>query len=291
MIYLLLSVATGTWLAVVFKIIARKRVRADVVITINYMAGTFSAALQCLGSRQVIRRQGGGQSDWVSLLLAGALLGLFMRANLRCTEQSTKENGVGSTTFFNRIGFFPCVLATALLWRESLGPVQCAGLVLVLIALLEMVRSLQRIRIQNVTQILWLIGSTAMIEFMNRIFSRYFPAPRKPLFLLAAFLAALAASLAAAAAKRKEGLWPTREEVLLGLALGVPNSFNILLKLKSLETVAAAVVFSVFAVGTMTLSVILGVAAFREKANKRTAVSIGLAAASIVLMCWPSGSP
>ena len=284
-----LSLVTGTWLAAVFKIIGRRKVRAGVVITVNYLAGAVSTALQCLGSGEAIRRYGEEGRNGGLLLLAGALLGLFMCVNLCYTEQSTKENGVGSTTFFNRIGFFPCVLVTAVLWGETLSPAQGVGLVLVLAALLEMVRSVQAIRVKSGSRILWLIGSTAMIEFMNRIFSRYFDPLAKPIFLLAAFMAALAASLLATAKEIKGNKKPVREEVLLGLALGVPNSFNTLLKLKSLETLPAAVVFSVFSVGTMALSVIIGAAVFKEKATKRTAVSVGLAAASIVLMCWPLG--
>lgn len=107
MIYLLLSVATGTWLAVVFKIIARKRVRADVVITINYMAGTFSAALQCLGSRQVIRRQGGAKATGYPFYWQGRFLAFLCARIYAVPSKARKKTGWEARPFLTESDSFP----------------------------------------------------------------------------------------------------------------------------------------------------------------------------------------
>lgn len=284
MIYLLLLLVTGTWIAVIFKILNLKRVRAKLVICVSYMVGFVIMALNCLGMPGYVRENRAGKAALGFIVLIGMIMGLFMCINLLYTERSTETNGVGSTTFFNRIGFFPCIILTAVLWKEIPDIGQVLGLVLVIISLLEMVRSFQEVSVSRVSMILWLVGSTAMIELMNRIFSRYCEAKLKPLFLLAAFAAALAVSLGAGFREMKQGERISRKELLFGLVLGVPNSFNNFLKLKSLETLSATTVFATFAVGTMAFSIMIGAAAFGERVNKRTAAAIGMAAVSIILM-------
>lgn len=278
---LALSIATGTWIAVVFKLINRSSVRADCVICVNYVAASVLTLFSYLRSAG-FSGPPNGLGTWFPVLI-GSLLGMFMRANLMYTEKSTMANGVGSTTFFNRIGFFPCVLLTAVLWREIPTTCQCAGLILVILSMLEMLKSLQGISLNRISTILFLMGSTTSLELMNRLFSRYCVKEQKPLFLLAAFLTALAISLAVIR-KKHEGTKLTRDELLLGLALGIPNTLNNSFKLKSMETLSATTVFASFAVGTMVLSVAAGAILFHEKIRKRTWFSMLLAAISIVLV-------
>lgn len=278
---LILSVATGTWIAIVFKFINRGKVRAHMVICVNYVIAAALTALSCINSLKQAGGFGGG--SWGVAVVSGVLLGLAMRANLIYTEKSTAVNGVGSTTFFNRIGFFPCILVTAVLWREIPGAAQCVGLALVIVSMLEMVRSFGRISVSRISGILLLMGSTTALELMNRIFSRYCDQEQKPFFLLLSFLTALAVSAVVICKKGRMGRI-TRKELLLGAALGIPNTLNNSLKLKSLETLSATTVFATFAVGTMVLSTVIGALLFKEKINRRTLFATALAAVSVALV-------
>ena len=170
MIWLFLLICTGTWIATIFKFINMRHVRAGIVICINYLIGSLAAAISFFAGTNIHVSHDG---SFAAMLILSFILGIFMRTNLLVTDKSTVENGVGSTTFFNRIAFFPSVIISAVLWDGMPRPIQIAGLLLVIIAMLGMVKSMSGINVNEISLILGLIGSAAAIELCNKIFSVY----------------------------------------------------------------------------------------------------------------------
>ena len=285
MIWLFLLICTGTWIATIFKFINMRHVRAGIVICINYLIGSLAAAISFFAGTNIHVSHDG---SFAAMLILSFILGIFMRTNLLVTDKSTVENGVGSTTFFNRIAFFPSVIISAVLWDGMPQPIQIAGLLLVIIAMLGMVKSMSGINVNEISLILGLIGSAAAIELCNKIFSVYFDAELKPIFLIGVFGSAFVTALAAILHGDGEPRGTiTTEEIIFGALLGIPNVLNNYFKLQSLEILPSAVVMASFAVGTMVLSAIIGVALFKEKINSLRLGAIILAVLSIVMINLP----
>ena len=108
------------------------------------------------------------------------MLGFFMIMNLRFTKRSTDCNGLNSTTFFCRIGFLPCLLLSALIWREIPSLKQLIGIILLVFGMIEMLKSMGCIQISNIIMLFLLTLSGGMIALLNAVYSHYSPPPPPP---------------------------------------------------------------------------------------------------------------
>ena len=107
------------------------------------------------------------------------MLGFFMIMNLRFTKRSTDCNGLNSTTFFCRIGFLPCLLLSALIWREIPSLKQLIGIIRLVFGMIEMLKSMGCIQISNIIMLFLLTLSGGMIALLNAVYSRYSPPRRR----------------------------------------------------------------------------------------------------------------
>lgn len=110
------------------------------------------------------------------------MLGFFMIMNLRFTKRSTDCNGLNSTTFFCRIGFLPCLLLSALIWREIPSLKQLIGIILLVFGMIEMLKSMGCIQISNIIMLFLLTLSGGMIALLNAVYSHCSPPPRRRSF-------------------------------------------------------------------------------------------------------------
>lgn len=107
------------------------------------------------------------------------MLGFFMIMNLRFTKRSTDCNGLNSTTFFCRIGFLPCLLLSALIWREIPSLKQLIGIILLVFGMIEMLKSMGCIQISNIIMLFLLTLSGGMIALLNAVYSHCSPPRRR----------------------------------------------------------------------------------------------------------------
>ena len=66
--------------------------------------------------------------------------------------------------------------------------------------------------------------------------------------------------------------------------IGVPNFLSSKFLLRSLEDVAAVIAYPVYSVSCILLVTLVGVAAFREKLEKRQWIALGLILLALVLL-------
>lgn len=114
MIYLILTLLGSCGISYGFKLASIKRTDQDYIVFLNYLTAFLGMMVYCLlGQKGRITDLKNGPM----ILLAIALM-LFMFSNLAGNNASTDKNGINSTTFFNRIGFLPCILLSAVIWKE-----------------------------------------------------------------------------------------------------------------------------------------------------------------------------
>ena len=133
-------------------------------------------------------------SDLLSVI-SGILNGIGFVAALIFIQLSIRRNGAPLTTTFNRLGILIPTILSALLFLEIPAPVQIAGLILCSAAILLMNSGGKEERPAFVFGLLaiFILGGT--LDFVSKVYSRYYGADNQTCFVLYTFLAALAVSV------------------------------------------------------------------------------------------------
>ena len=100
------------------------------------------------------------------------------------------------------------------------------------------------------------------------------------MFLFFIFGTALLFSLKPTIKEKK----PAPKEMLLGVALGIPNMLTSFFLIRSLYALPAYVVFPTFSGGTIVFSLILSLVIYRDKLSVRQLASIALITIAMVLI-------
>lgn len=209
------------------------------------------------------------------------MLGFFMIMNLRFTKRSTDCNGLNSTTFFCRIGFLPCLLLSALIWREIPSLKQLIGIILLVFGMIEMLKSMGCIQISNIIMLFLLTLSGGMIALLNAVYSRYSPPQAQLWFLCIMFIAAFACSVFLLA-RDKNALRFTSKDLLCGLLIGVMNAVsNLFMLMLSVNSVMLSAPAS-----NMLIAALIGQFFFKEKLNIHTWIALVLTVISLILTNW-----
>ena len=183
------------------------------------------------------------------------MLGFFMIMNLRFTKRSTDCNGLNSTTFFCRIGFLPCLLLSALIWREIPSLKQLIGIILLVFGMIEMLKSMGCIQISNIIMLFLLTLSGGMIALLNAVYSHCSPPP------------------------------PSKD-LLCGLLIGVMNAVSNLFMLKCLDVISVNSVMLSVPASNMLIAALIGQFFFKEKLNIHTWIALVLTVISLILTNW-----
>ena len=214
------------------------------------------------------------------------MLGFFMIMNLRFTKRSTDCNGLNSTTFFCRIGFLPCLLLSALIWREIPSLKQLIGIILLVFGMIEMLKSMGCIQISNIIMLFLLTLSGGMIALLNAVYSHCSPPPQAQLWFLCIMCIAAFACSVFLLARDKNVLRFTSKDLLCGLLIGVMNAVSNLFMLKCLDVISVNSVMLSVPASNMLIAALIGQFFFKEKLNIHTWIALVLTVISLILTNW-----
>jgi drug/metabolite transporter (DMT)-like permease len=127
--------------------------------------------------------------------------------------------------------------------------------------------------------LLLLVGGSG--DAMSKIFEELGNAKYNSQFLLYTFAMALVLCTLTAVLK---GQKLTREDVLFGCLIGIPNYYSARFLLMSLSYVPAVIAYPTYSTGTIVLVGIAGVLFFREKMTSRQWVTVGMIAAALLML-------
>ena len=120
-----------------------------------------------------------------------------------------------------------------------------------------------------------------MADGMSKIYQELGTDKFEELFLVCTFVVAFLLSVVLVKIKKQRY---TKNELLYGALLGIPNYYSARFLLKALGEVPAVVAYPTFSIGTIAVITLTGVLVFKEKLNKRQLVAIGLIAIAVVLL-------
>lgn len=280
MIYLILTLLGSCGISYGFKLASIKRTDQDYIVFLNYLTAFLGMMVYCLlGQKGRITDLKNGPM----ILLAIALM-LFMFSNLSGNNASTDKNGINSTTFFNRIGFLPCILLSAVIWKDLPDIWQIIGMVILVGSLMFMLKDMKHVKSENLWMLFSLTFTSGMVSLLNIVYGKYFSGETEGLFLTAVFFLAAVLAAVVLLAKGKIPWKCGKNDFSVGIFIGLSNIFTTLFMLKSYTAVSANIVAPTTAAGNMIFAAVIGKVMFKEEVNKNTVIALVMAIASVILV-------
>lgn len=239
----------------------------------NYLTGTIVSFLLLKDKSRLIVRDGG-----VTLGLA-AFNGILFVAALVMIQKSILRNGAPLTTTFNRLGILIPTVFSAVLFGEIPEGVQVLGLLLCVFAIIYMNTGKEEERPAFAAGLLLIFILGGMVDFMSKIYSRYFGGENQKYFVLYTFLSAcIVSTVMFFRQKQKMRL----QDVLIGIGVGIPNQLTTLFILWSSMKLPAYIVYPTYSAGLILLVNIINFVVFREKLSRRQYAATGLIGAGLI---------
>ena len=301
MLYLFLAIICSSTIAFIFKFAENLKMNQYIITSSNYfIASTIS--LFMITNNDLLKglvQEQSFLSEWKILLSqneymlspynsviwgisVGGISGLFFFYSFLYYQKSVKENGVGLSGTFSKLGILIPMVFSIIIWREFPTSIQWFGIILSLISIVMVNLSFESIKkfdFNKTILLLFIFGGIA--EFSNKIYQKYAISDYKDVFLFAVFLVAFLISFFYT--KKDQTKWKVRD-VLTGFAVGVPNLFSSYFLILSLDTLSASVAFPIFSAGSIVLINIGGFFIFKEKISAKNKLAIGLIVIALVLI-------
>ncbi|MBD3402607.1 hypothetical protein GF420_06905 [candidate division GN15 bacterium] len=301
MLYLFLAIICSSSIALIFKHSETAGMNRYAVTSTNYLAACLVSALliairgappfgqvSVVDGLAVVREaiaSGGGVTSisggivWAALVGLGA--GAFFFLAFIYYQISVRNEGVGLSGAFAKLGILVPMSLSLLFWREFPTGVQWLGIAVAVFSIVLVNWPTRKAAVTLRLSLILLFLFAGLAEFSNKIFQKYALLEYKDLFLLVNFFVALVLSLLVTWYQR---LPVRRRDLLTGIAVGVPNLFSSYFLILALDQIPAAVAFPAFGAGTILIINVAGALVFKERLSRRDRVVVALVALSLILI-------
>lgn len=301
MFYLFLAVLCSASIGLIFKYTETSNTNRYVITSANYFIAFMTSLFMIFyqGLLTGVSRETAFTEE-VSLMLGnnqyllspfssivwgvsvGALAGVFFFLSFIFYQKSVKDNGVGISGTFGKLGILIPMIFSILIWREYPTSIQWVGIVLSLVSIVVVNLSKQSIRkfdFKPTVLLLFIFGG--MAEFSNKIYQQYALNDYKDIFLFTIFFTAFIISVTYTANKKVK---VTKKDILTGFMVGIPNLFSSYFLIMSLETVRTSVAFPIYSAGSIVLINLGGLLIYRETLARKNQVAIAMTIIALILI-------
>lgn len=220
--------------------------------------------------------------------LAALLGGLSYVVSYYFYYQSIRLTGVSISSSVIRLAVLPAIVFSILLWGERPVAHQVVGILLILVALPLLSRQPSDKSV-NLAGPVWgwllaLFATTAGGSVAAKLFTVTGNPLSKPLLLGVWFgIAAVVALLAL----RRQRLRPTRDDLPLGVLLGVVNVGGNIAMLAALDYLPAAIVFPAASGGGVLLVVVTSALLWGERLSRPALLGVAISLPALILINLP----
>lgn len=223
--------------------------------------------------------------DWQSILLVGIPAGVCFFLSFIFYQVSVKENGASLSGMFGKLGILVPMLVSIFLWKELPSLLQSLGILLAMAAMIvvnlpEKGTVVNKIRASLL--LLFVFGGLA--EFSSKLFQKMGQPSDKPAFLFVVFFVAFLFSLIMTLYSSKSEDSILFKDLLMGVAVGVPNLLSSFFLISALNELPATVVFPVYSASAIGLISIGSALFFKEKLTKKSWIGILVTMIALVLV-------
>lgn len=269
MLYLVLAIFSSAMVSIAMRFSEAKIQSSMGLLASNYLVCSVTAFIYCRTF-----------AFTAPLMGFSAVNGLLYLAGFILMQFNIQKNGVVLSSTFMKLGVLVPVLASMIFFKEMPTALQMLGLCLAVssIVLLKKRQSSQNLMMGP---LLLMMICGGMTDFTSKIFETLFETGYKDMFLLMTFLSALFFCLGLVVV-RKELI--SRNELVYGLLVGIPNYFSARFLLLALGSVDAVVAYPTYSVATILVVTMLGKILFHEHLSKRQLTVMALILVSLILL-------
>lgn len=303
MFHLFMAVVCSSSVAVLLRVSGRLGLKKLEVIAVNYLTAVVVSLLIQGGGiatsfrilETVIRQIAFGAGSTITQqrgvlwgIAAGIPLGIIYFLAFIVYRRALRENGLGLSGGFAKMGILLPMALSMLIWGEFPGTLQWAGIAVAVAAVfIGAFRGASEATGRFTPVLLLVFIANGMAEFGSKVYQHLAAGENRDFFLFWVFGVAFLCSVLGIVKERKKeaarhGFNPL--SAALGVPLGLVNYFSSWFLIPALGELNASVVFSVFGAGTVALLSVTGVAAFGERLDKRRWASLVMVTAALVLV-------
>lgn len=286
-IVLLSAIICASFLTIIFKFFQKHKVNTSFAIVFNYF---IAASLAFIFSNHIPNISLLFSYSWTYAAILLAVLFITLFNLLAFTSQTI---GITPSNIANKTSFiFPAIMGIYLFkedsnWMKILGII--TGITAVIFAAREKTKPAST-GYSNFSLILILFFGSGLIDLILSYSQKeLIPDDQLSIFTGYSFaIAGILGSLSLLFSSLFKKVQIQRRDFIGGFALGIPNYFSIFLFLLALsyEQLESSVTFTVFNMGIIITTAILGAVLFQEQLNLKKITSIVLAVLSIVLVSY-----
>lgn len=256
-VYIILCAASSVLIAHLLKVAENRKLNTVRVLTVNYLTATIIAA-STTGFDQISQLD---FSEGMYAIALGTVVGVIFIANFFIYSKSVHHNGVGISVAAMRISLIVPVLLSTAWYLELLSFRQWVGVVMVFVTLFLLLPN-KRKMLREPFSAAWLLvllfigtglGDSSLkiyeVEFSSLLSKEHFMGI---VFFTAFLIGMIVVTL--------RGNWKFKTpEIMLGIAIGIPNLYTAIFLIEALERMNGAVVYSSVNVLTVLGGTLLGI--------------------------------
>lgn len=276
MLYLVLAIASSALVSLSIRASENHISNKYGMLMVNYILCTICSLLYMDKTVRLFEQNGVGFMTGL-----GVVSGILYLVTLLIMQYSTRHNGVVLSSTFMKLGVLIPTIMAIVVFREVPKGTQAAGIILAVIAII-MIHFEKKALNEGSKKIwlLWLLLGGGITDSMANIFEQYGNPVMKDGYLLLTF--AVAAILAAVLAFREGKV--SKEDMVYGMILGVPNYFSARFLLLALGDLSAVLVYPSFSVATLVVISLVGIFVFKESVDKKKIAALGMIVLALFLL-------
>ena len=277
MIYLIFSILSSVLVAVIIRLNEAKNLNRAAVMLFNYIT---AAAIGILLTNELPSLK-----TFSILLPLGSFTGFIYVATFFVYMYSVRQMGMAIPVTVTRLSVVVPVLGSVMIFSEAINTIQFFGIVMALISIFLFSWNDKKVKANTDRKefylpiLLFLMMGSG--DFSLKVFQGIYPADYLMSFIILVFVISSILSLFLVLVKRVK---ISRQIIIAGFLLGIPNYFSAYFILKALQQLSGAITFTLNNIGIIMLSTFLGFIIWREPLKRKAIFAIAFAIISVILL-------
>lgn len=222
-----------------------------------------------------------GSYFYITLFL-GFISGILYLVSFLFTKANMDHNGLVLTSTFTKLGVLIPTLMAIFIFKEIPSLIQIIGISVSILAIIMI--HFEKDSINEGNKKLWLILLLIMcgiVDSLTNVFKQYGHIDYENMYLMLTFLTAFILAFILSFTNKNK---LSKNDIIFGILIGLPNYFSSKLVLMALDTLDAIVVYPVYSVGTLVTITIAGLVLFKEQLSRKKLFAIIMITISLCLL-------
>lgn len=212
----------------------------------------------------------------------GIISGILYLAGFLFLKYNMKHNGIVLSSTFMKLGVLIPTIMAIVLFHEMPRLTQTAGIILAVTAIVMI--HFEKNALHEGNKRIWLLillFVSGITDSMANIYEQVGTPEGKDGYLLVTFFVAFLLALVCAVVNKAK---ISKNDLLFGMLIGIPNYFSARFLLLALGHMKAVLVYPIYSVATLVVITLVGIIVFREAVSRKKLCALGLIVLALGLL-------